>query len=127
MKNKVFWTITAWVNAPERDGKSFKLQVTPEFLKLAARFEYNRNVCQDHVQILAREAGLTGHVQLVFGQYGLRQINHPDGDGCWLAIDPLSVSEQAGATFSSHNCDKEAQRSFLIQVWVWWVNGVTSE
>jgi|GEM_PF-4562502 len=125
-----FWTVMSWMTGAGLDSKGISIYVSPKFLQVAKLVEFERQLVQKYVRILARESGyrVGNHEQLVqFGQYGIHQIKCPNGDATWLQLDMDSLSEVQGAEVYSKNLDHFSQQSFLFRVWVWWAGIVAAE
>jgi hypothetical protein len=54
---------------------------------------------------------------LLFGEFGIHQFNHPSGGGTSLHLERITSIDK-GAIYSSHNCDRPAQQSLLLSMWV---------
>ena len=117
-----FWTINSWLSGTGQQSHNFSLFVSPKFMLAAKKATAKMSIesVGGYIQHMAQEAGLNPPVQLICGEFGLEQINHPQGDGCWLHLEHTANPLQTGSMYSTHNCDRADQQSFLFAVWVWW-------
>jgi len=123
------WTTGAWLCGQELRMHEFTIVVDSEFLEMARSVEFDPETAQEHARKLAGLAGYRvskGQQLLLFGEYGIEQINLPGGGGAYLYLSLVSISATKGALYETHNIDHANQQSFLMAVWVWWAGCVTS-
>jgi hypothetical protein len=122
------WTIESWVCEPDLHGHEFAILVDAQFLAAARSVEICESQAQARVRLLADQAGyrVSESIKLlIFGEYGIEQINVPCGGGSWLCLSKRSISNKGGV-YDTHNIDHSCQQSFLMAVWVWWAGYVES-
>jgi len=123
------WSIKAWLCDQESRTHGFAVEVDNRFLEVARSVEFDPETAQEHARHLAGLAGYRvskSQQLLLFGEYGIEQINLPWGGGSWLNLSKVSISETKGAVYETHNVDHSNQQSFLMAVWVWWAGYVTA-
>ncbi len=119
-----FWKLDALLASREKEGHSFSISVSQDFLKVAAHADFSPSKLQEAARDRALNLGLAlsaSHQLLHLGEYGLHQIDWPYGGGTWLALEMSSVNKRR-AIFSTHNCDKPNQQAFLLATWIEWAH-----
>ncbi len=117
------WEVVVWSAKQGPHGHEFTIRVDSDFLAAAGAADFSRQSAQREVTRLAKEAGLQvpiGAKLLVFGEYGVEGINHPQNSGCGLYLE----ATETGGIVRSHNTDRSDQQAFLMAVWVWWIHVV---
>jgi len=126
------WTIDNWsAYGAVPSGSSFSIWVSPKFLEVAKKIQYDEKIAQVRAREIVKTAGFK-HVSdtesfLRFGEFGLMSFCVP-GNACDLSLeyDERRVMER-GASFRPHNVDHPIQQSALMAIWLMWANYVEGE
>ena len=121
------WTVEVWnCHFGDRDisqSYDFKLRVSAEFVEKVRRAEFSQQLAQQTMRQVAKRAGheVSESFELIlFGPYGVHQLSHPGGGGCWLQIDGIPNHSDGSLTLSTHNCQTPSQQSLLMAMWTLW-------
>ncbi len=125
------WHVSTWVCIVKDNVYEIRIRVSRKFLEASFNLSMKMGMknCQIHPRILAHDAGVNvsnGDNILLFGDYGLRQINCPRHGECYLVLVPNSTSEN-GAEFRAFGCSDSIEQSFLMSVWTWWAEKALEE